>query len=121
MTRALAAASAVAVASGLRRLAHRTGVTDDEVFGSLPGDEVIPHPMLEWNRGLTVDATPAEIWPWLVQMGYGRAGWYTPEAFDRWANRWLWRQDNKYPYQPSPWALLPDYQSIGVGDVIADG
>lgn len=52
-----------AVISALRRLAHRTGVTDDEAFGSLPGDEVIPRPMFEYNRGLTIAATPADIWP----------------------------------------------------------
>jgi hypothetical protein len=107
--------------SGLRRLAHRTGMTDDEAYGPLPGDDVIPHPMLEWNRGVTVTAAPEVIWPWLVQMGYGRAGWYTPEGFDRWANRWVWRQEKEHPYQPSPWTLLSDHQQVAVGDVIADG
>jgi hypothetical protein len=117
----LAMAAASLTMSGLRRMAHRTGMTDDEVFGSLPGDGVVPHPMLEWNRALTIDAESDEVWPWLVQMGYGRAGWYTPEAFDRWANRWVWRLETKYPYRPSPWVLLPEYQDIAVGDIIADG
>jgi hypothetical protein len=117
----LALAAGSLAMSGLRRVATRTGMTDDEAYGVLPGDEVIAHPMLEWNRAVTIRATPEEIWPWLVQMGYGRAGWYTPEAFDRWANRWVWRQEKQFPYQPSPWELLPDYQQVAVGDVIADG
>jgi hypothetical protein len=96
------AAGGLLVASGLRRLAHRTGVSDEEAYGSLPGDEVIAHPMLEWNRGITIAAPPEAIWPWLVQLGYGRAGWYTPEAFDRFMHRWVWllEQGPSVPAQP---------------------
>ena len=39
-------------ASAVRRLSRRTGVTDAEAFGSLPGDDVIAHPMVEWTRGV---------------------------------------------------------------------
>ena len=115
------AAGSLLVAAGLRRLAHRTGVSDEEAYGSLPGDEVIAHPMLEWNRGITIAAPPEAIWPWLVQLGYGRAGWYTPEAFDRFMHRWVWRLEQTYPFQPSPWRILPEHQQLAVGDVIADG
>jgi hypothetical protein len=72
-----------ALASAVRRLSQRTGVTDAEAYGTLPGDDVIAHPMVEWTRGITVQAPPERIWPWLVQMGYGRAGWYTPAWVDR--------------------------------------
>jgi hypothetical protein len=72
-----------ALGSAVRRLSRRTGVTDAEAYGTLPGDDVIPHPMAEWTRGVTVHAAPERIWPWLVQMGYGRAGWYTPAWVDR--------------------------------------
>jgi len=115
------AAGSLLVASGLRRLARRSGVSLEEACASLPGDEVIPHPMLEWNRGITIAAPAEAIWPWLVQMGYGRAGWYTPEAFDRWMHRWVWRLEQAYPFQPSPWRILPEHQQLAVGDVIADG
>ena len=63
MMRALTVVRTAAVISALRRLAHRTGVTDDEAFRSLAGDDVIPRPMFEYNRGLTIAATPADIWP----------------------------------------------------------
>jgi hypothetical protein len=36
-----------ALGSAVRRLSQRTGVTDAEAYGTLPGDEVIPHPILE--------------------------------------------------------------------------
>jgi hypothetical protein len=75
-------AAGAATAVVLRRVARRTGVSDAEVCASLPGDDVIAHPMLVWDRGVTIDRSPAAVWPWLAQMGYGRAGYYTPEAFD---------------------------------------
>jgi hypothetical protein len=63
-------------ASGVaHRLSVRTGVCDEEAFGSWPGDEFIAHPMVEWTRGVSVHAPPERVWPWLAQMGYGRGGW----------------------------------------------
>jgi hypothetical protein len=57
-----------------RRVSTRTGVSDAEAYGSLPGDDLIAHPMVEWTRGITMRATAERVWPWLVQMGYGRGG-----------------------------------------------
>jgi hypothetical protein len=108
-----------ALGSAVRRLSQRTGVTDAEAFGSLPGDEVIAHPMVEWTRGVTVQAPPERIWPWLVQMGYGRAGWYTPAWVDRILEPSLFQLQTPSP--KSPERLLPEFQSLAVGDVIADG
>jgi hypothetical protein len=108
-----------ALGSAVRRLSRRTGVTDAEEFGALPGDEVIAHPMVEWIRGVTVHAPPERIWPWLVQMGYGRVGWYTPAWVDRLLEPSLFQL--KAPSPESPERLLPEFQSLAVGDVIADG
>jgi hypothetical protein len=116
ITSLLAAGAAGAVV--LRRVARRTGVSDAEVAASLPGDEVIAHPMLVWDRGVTIDRPPQAIWPWLAQMGYGRAGYYTPEAFDRWADRWLWHDPNRVP---SPWRIDHTLRPVVAGGVIADG
>jgi len=120
-TATLAAASLAGWVAGamVRRVAVRTGVSDDEAFGSLPGDDVIQHPMVEWTRGVTVHATPDRVWPWLVQMGYGRGGWYTPEWVDLVANRWVFGQRHAFP--PSADRLLPEYQHVAVGDIICDG
>ncbi len=102
-----------------RRLSARTGVSDAEASGSLPGDEIIRHPMVEWTRGVTV-RTPAErVWPWLAQMGYGRGGWYTPEWVDLFANRWVF--GIRAPFPKSAARLLPEYQDVAVGDLICDG
>jgi hypothetical protein len=112
-----AAAGATAVAA-LRRVARRSGVSDAEVAAALPGDKVIAHPTLVWDRGITIHRSPEAIWPWLVQMGYGRAGYYTPEALDRWADRWIWKDPNRVV---SPWRIDPRLQRLAAGDVIADG
>jgi hypothetical protein len=108
-----------ALGSAVRRLSRRTGVSDAEAYSSLPGDEVIAHPMVEWTRGITVRATPERIWPWLVQMGYGRAGWYTPAWVDRIIEPTLFQL--KTPSPTSPERLMPEFQALAVGDLIADG
>jgi hypothetical protein len=107
------------LADVVRRFSVRTGVSNEEAFGSLPGDEIIPHPMIEWTRGVTVHAEPDQVWPWLAQMGHGRGGWYTPEWVDLIANRWVFGQKRRFPSSANQ--LLPEHQCVVVGDLICDG
>lgn len=106
------AGATLAVAAIAYRISRHTGVTRAETERSRPGDEIIANPTTVWNRGLTIDATPTEIWPWLAQMGYGRAGFYVPE----WVDGVVWGipPTNRY-------VLLPQFTHISVGDVLADG
>ncbi len=84
------------------------GATEDEMLRRLPGDDLIPHPTVETTRATTVHATPAEIWPWLVQIGQGRGGFY---SYD-----WL---ENLFGLDiHSTDELVPVLQDLGVGDVI---
>ena len=62
---------------------------------------------------------PSGVRPWLVQMGYGRGGWYTPQWVDRFANRWVFGQ--RTPFPSSANRLLPEYQHAAVGDIVCDG
>ncbi|MDR2113832.1 MAG: hypothetical protein LBO75_00975, partial [Bifidobacteriaceae bacterium] len=72
-------AGAAAVAIGSRW--HRTwGATPEEHASALPGDELIPNPTFVSTRAITFNVPPEKVWPWLVQMGMGRAGWY---SYDR--------------------------------------
>lgn len=96
----------------VRRVSRRSGVTDAEFCAPLPGDDVLADPMIEWTRATTIRAAPAEVWPWLVQMGYGRGGWYTSERFDR----IVWRIENR-----SADRILPQWQDLAVGDIVPDG
>jgi hypothetical protein len=101
LTVALAAASYLVV---YRPLQLRWGATDREVTQAMPGDEVQPRPIFDATRAITIDARPEQIWPWLVQMGYRRAGWYS--GLD-----WL---DNDGV--PSAARIIPELQRLQVGD-----
>ena len=60
----------------------RWGATSDEIATSLPGDEIVPLPRYTYNRVVTVNAAPEDIYPWLVQMGAERGGMYTYSWFE---------------------------------------
>jgi hypothetical protein len=90
--------------AGYRPLQLRWGATDGELAQVLPGDEIAPQPIFNATRAITIDASPAAIWPWLVQIGYGRAGWYS--ALDWFDNAGV----------PSAERIVPALQHLAVGD-----
>jgi hypothetical protein len=53
------------------------GATEAELDAELPGDEQIGSANLVATRAVTIDATPQEVWRWLVQIGQGRGGFYS--------------------------------------------
>jgi hypothetical protein len=107
------ATTASLVGAVAARLAMRgTRATAEEAGRARRGDDIITDPTIVWNRGITIAARPVDVWPWLVQMGYGRAGFYVPE----WVDRLLWR----VPATNSS-VLLPDLQDLVVDDIVADG
>ena len=83
----------------------RWGATDEEVARAMSGDDVVKQPTFNATRAVTIQARPEEIWPWLLQIGITRAGWY---SYD-----WL---DNLG--KPSATRILPQFQHVEVGDVI---
>lgn len=112
-------AGGLATGAGVRRMSTRTGVTDAEAYLSLPGDDVIRQPMVQWTRGVSVGAPAAAVWPWLVQAGYGRAGWYTPRTVDRIMEPILFR--TRVTRRPENQRLHPELQHLEIGDIVADG
>lgn len=84
---------------------QRWGATDAEARARLPGDRLIPDADTQSTLAVTVQAKPAHIWPWLVQMGTGRAGWYSYDALD---NRG----------QASAVRILPEHQDLAIGDTL---
>ena len=59
-------------------------MSEAERARTLPGDDLLgPHPCIVMDRATTLPAAPVEVWPWLVQLGKGRAGWYFPAAAER--------------------------------------
>jgi hypothetical protein len=57
--------------------------TEAERAAALPGDEIVADPDVVMDRGFGVPAAPEVVWPWLVQLGKARAGWYLPRAVER--------------------------------------
>jgi hypothetical protein len=58
------------------------GATGDELTKPLPGDEIVLNPLHTNTRAITIDASPDEVWRWLVQIGYKRGGWYSYDALE---------------------------------------
>jgi hypothetical protein len=83
----------------------RWGATDDEVRRAMPGDELVARPTFNATRAVTVQAPPSLIWPWIVQIGFGRAGWYTYDLLDNFG-------------RPSAKHIIPELQYLQTGDLI---
>jgi len=106
---AAAAGLGVGVAAGayglvVRPWRRRWGYDPDEASRTLPGDEIVARPSATETRAITIEAPAAVVWPWLVQMGYRRAGWYSYDALDQ--------------RGPSVTEIVPDWQTLAVGDVL---
>src|SRR6202011_6258546 len=54
----------------------------EEKHRAMPADSVVPAPMWTATHALTMNAAPQHVWPWLAQMGAGRAGWYNYDRID---------------------------------------
>lgn len=87
------------------------GAYPEEVVRTMPGDDLQPGSDVVTTRAVTIDAPPSAIWPWLVQMGSGRAGAYT---YDRLEN--LFGLD-----MHSADEILPQFQDLAEGDLLPVG
>ena len=79
--------------------------SSDERQQVMSADELIAEPLAVFTHGITIDTPPERIWPWLVQLGSGRAGWYSYDFID---NDGI----------PSASIILPELQNIAVGDIL---
>jgi hypothetical protein len=94
----------VLYAAVLRPRVFRWGATDDDLARKMPGDELVPGASNNWTRAVTIQARPAEIWPWIMQIGFGRAGWYSYDLFDN-----LGRHSSD--------VVMPELQTVKIGDL----
>jgi hypothetical protein len=109
---ALAGSVVTAAWAGASYLGRTWGSTREERRRRLPGDDLVPDAVMGGDHAITIHATPPEIWPWLVQMGWRRGGWYTY----RWVDRLLFPQN-----APSADHIVPEFQDLHTGDRIPDG
>src|SRR2546429_7628000 len=61
----------------------RWGATKEEAAEALPGDDRTPCPRVQSTRAITIEAPPERVWPWTVQMGIERAGFYSHDWVER--------------------------------------
>jgi hypothetical protein len=93
----------------LRPWHMRWGATDTEIALSLPGDPYIPPLAVRSTRALTIDAPADAVWPWIVQLGQGRGGFYSYE----------WLENLFAAEMQNAERIQPELQTLHVGDPIS--
>ena len=99
------AAAEVVYAAWVRPRLLRWGATNEEVTGAYPGAELVPHGQRAATMAVTIDAPPDQVWPWLVQMGGDRGGWYSWDRLDNGG-------------RPSATTVHPEWQDLALGDSV---
>jgi hypothetical protein len=84
------------------------GATADEIAGSVVGDSLCADARLLATRSITIAAPPADVFPWIRQMGFGRAGWYSYDWLDNLGRR-------------SATTIHPEWQAVSIGDTVPGG
>jgi hypothetical protein len=88
---------------------ERWGATPDEATATLPGDALVAEPSDQITRAITVDATPEAVWPWIVQIGADRGGFYSYDWLENLFGLGIHSADR----------IVPEWQHRAVGDLVA--
>ena len=99
----LVGAAGVGALAVSRKRLRNLGATPAERRATLPGDEIIPGAKSRSTMAVTIDLPPSAVWPWLVQMGCDRAGFYSWDSLDNGG-------------RPSATEIHPEWQTLAVGD-----
>ncbi|MCJ7550581.1 MAG: hypothetical protein MUQ30_12980 [Anaerolineae bacterium] len=86
----------------LRGYRTRWGTTEEEASADLPGDELVRNPKLRMTWGITINAPIEAVWPWVVQMGQGRGGFYSYQFLENMTGCEIYNADR----------ILPEHQHI---------
>jgi hypothetical protein len=82
------------------------GATREERQSALPGDDLVPNANIQTTKGLTIEAAPEDIYPWLLQLGVDRGGMYSYDWLENLVGLNVHTVD----------AIVPEYQNVQVGD-----
>jgi hypothetical protein len=83
----------------------RWGAAHVEIVGPMPGDDIVPRAQFNATRVISIERPSEEVWPWIVQIGYRRAGFYIYDLVDNAGER-------------SADRIIDEYQNVKVGDLI---
>jgi hypothetical protein len=82
--------------------------TEEELRGPWPGDELVDRIVSTTTRAITIDAPPAAVWPWIVQIGQDRAGFYSYRVLENAVGADM----------PNVRWIVPEFQHRAVGDTV---
>lgn len=99
--------------TAVNQLIPTWGSTPVEQSQALPGDDIFSEPVLKWEHAITINATPEEIWPWLIQMGDTRAGYYSYRYIEKAITAMAGVDVTNY--YPSTNAIHPEWQAPAIG------
>jgi hypothetical protein len=94
----------------VRRPFAAVAATAEERAAPRAGDDLVPDADVVMDRGFDAPGTPEQVWPWLVQLGKGRGGWYFPRTVERFIPR----------SRRAARSVQAEWQDLAVGDVIPD-
>ena len=94
------------------RIGRRSGVSDEDLKQTLPGDDIIPDAGYIADRATILHAPVTTVWPWIVQLGKDRAGWYAPKWLEL---IFVWNPRKRIKRE-----IQPEFQKLKVGDVVPD-
>jgi hypothetical protein len=101
-------ATAVVYEWRLKPWQERWGATDEEIGLSLPGDDHVGEPARQVTRAITIEAPREEVWPWIVQLGADRGGFYTYDWLENLFGLDIHSADH----------IAEEWQGLEVGDVV---
>jgi hypothetical protein len=84
------------------------GATEDEARAPLPGDELVSRPNMEATHAITIEAPVAEVWPWIVQIGQDKGGFYS----------YTWLENLVGCHMRNAESVMPELQQLKVGDTV---
>lgn len=105
---AVASASVVVYRTVVRPWHETWGATPEEVEGSLPGDELVAEPASQTTRAISIAASPEAVWPWVIQLGADRGGFYTYDWLENLFGLGIHSADQ----------IVPEWQQRAVGDLV---
>ncbi|ETW24331.1 hypothetical protein [Mycobacterium gastri] len=132
MKRVAGAGASLAVLYAARRYYRNWGTTKHEARMLLPGDTLVSDPAIQTTEALNIDAPAAAVWPWLVQMGHDRGGFYGGEGLRNLAGLRYddadrvhpeWQQlavDDVVRLAPEGWMGLPDGVTMRVAEIVPE-
>lgn len=95
----------------LRGWYNHWGASPAEVQQALPGDELVPAPLLGYTRAITIQAPAEGVWPWLIQLGQGRGGFYSYDGLENIARCHI----------HSAGRIIPEMQNPQTGELVRLG